>query len=178
VTGVRLFAALELPGDVRAALSSWAARVSSREPAVRLVSTDALHVTLVFLGSQAEFELEDIGRAVIGEARPIGPLAVTDAAWLPPRTPRVLVADLIEEADRLARLQADLVEALSAWHEPEERAFRPHVTVARMRRGERVSLREVPAPPRLVFEAAALVLYRSYASRDGSIYEPVARIAL
>lgn len=175
---VRLFAALELPGEVRAALASWGARVAAREPAVRLVSTEALHVTLVFLGAQPESDLEAIGRAVVGEARPLDPLAVSAAAWWPPQRPGVLVADLIEDGDRLSGLQADLVDALALWHEPEERAYRPHVTVARVRRGQRIAVRAVPAPPRLIFDAVALVLLRSCAEPGGSRYEAVARIAL
>jgi len=178
VSGLRLFAALELPGEVRAALASWGARVSAREPAVRLVPADALHVTLVFLGEQPESALVAIGRAVVSEARSLGPLRVSAAAWLPPRRPGVLIADLVEEGDRLAKLQTNLSVALSPWHEPETRDYRPHVTVARVRRGERISLKQVAAPPRLVFEARALTLYRSFAERGGSRYEAVARIPL
>lgn len=175
MTGVRLFAALELPGEVRAALASWGARVSAREPAVRLMPTDALHVTLVFLGSQDPDELDSIGRAVVAAARPLETLAVSEAAWLPPRRPGVLVADLVEEGSALAALRTDLVAALAPWHEPEERAFRPHVTVARVRRGERIGARGVPAPPHLTFGATALVLYRSHLEPGGSRYEAVAR---
>lgn len=175
---MRLFAALELPGEVRAALVSWGARVSAREPAVRLVQADALHVTLVFLGEQPESELGAIGRTVVSQVRSLGPLQVGAAAWLPARRPGVLVADLGEEGDRLAKLQADLGAALSAWHEPGTRDYRPHVTVARVRRGERISGGEVAAPPRLVFEPVALALYRSFAQRGGSRYEAVARIPL
>lgn len=174
----RLFAALELPGEVRSALSSWAARVSAREPAVRLVSTDALHVTLVFLGTQPLERAEAIGRTLIAQARPLDSLAVSGAAWLPERRPGVLVADLVEDGDRLAGLQADLAGALAPWAEPERRAYRPHVTMARVGRGERIGQREVPAPPRLVFDPAALVLYRSHPEPGGSRYEPLARIAL
>ncbi|MFL5843898.1 MAG: RNA 2',3'-cyclic phosphodiesterase [Solirubrobacteraceae bacterium] len=174
----RLFAGLELPGEIRAALSSWGARVSAREPAARLVSTDALHLTLVFLGAQQERDVESIGRAVVGEARRLDPLAVSGAAWLPPRRPGVLVADVSEDGDRLAALQADLADLLSPWHEPEERPFRPHVTVARVRHGQRIAQREVPAPPRLTFDATALVLYRSHPGPQGSRYEAVARIEL
>lgn len=175
---VRLFAALELPGEVRAALASWGARVAAREPAVRLVSTEALHVTLVFLGAQPESELEAIGQAVASEARPLDPLAVSAAAWLPPRRPGVLVADLVEDGDRLSELQAGLTAALAPWHEPEDRGYRPHVTVARVRRGQRIAVRDVPAPPRLIFDAAALVFYRSLATPEGSRYEAVARTRL
>jgi 2'-5' RNA ligase len=164
-----------LPGETRAALASWAARVSAREPAVRLVPTESLHVTLVFLGTQDDADVEAIGRAVIGEARPLDPLAVSAAAWLPARRPGVLVADLIEDGTRLAELQAGVAAALSPWHEPEERAVRPHVTVARVRRGERIGARAVADPPRLIFDATALVLYRS---QPGSVYESLARIPL
>lgn len=168
----RLFAALELPGDVRAALASWGARVSAREQAVRLVPTESLHVTLVFLGAQDD--VEAIGAAVASSAGPVGPLAISEAAWLPPRRPGVLVADLRSESS-LTALHERVVAALAPWHEPEERAFRPHVTVARVRSGERIAARSVPEPPRLRFAAAALVLYRSH---PGSRYEPVVRVAL
>lgn len=178
MSGVRLFAALELPGEVRSALASWAARVSAREPAVRLVSTETLHLTLVFLGSQRGDDLDAIGRAVVSEARGLDPLAVSGAGWLPPRRPGVLVAGLVEDGERLAGLQADLAEALSPWREPEARGFRPHVTVARVRRGERLARREVAPPPRLIFDATALVLYRSRPGPGGSRYEAVARAEL
>jgi 2'-5' RNA ligase len=172
---VRLFAALELPGDARAALTSWAARVSAREPAIRLVPTAALHVTLAFLGEQDEADADAIARAVLAEARPLGELAVTEAAWLPPHRPGVLVADLAEDGERLAALHAALDRALAPWCEPEDRAYRPHVTVARIRRGERISARTVAAPPRLRFVPTAIGLYRSYPS---SRYEPIARCPL
>lgn len=175
---MRLFAGLELPGEVRSALASWAARVSARERMVRLISTDALHVTLVFLGAQPVSELEAIGQTVVSEARPLEPLAVRNAAWLPPQRPAVLVADLIEDGDRLATLHADLTAALLPWHEPEERSFRPHVTVARVRRGQRLPVGDVVTPPRLIFDAAALVLFQSFAEPGGSRYEAVARVAL
>lgn len=175
MSGPRLFAALELPGGTRAALASWGARVSARWPGVRLVPADALHVTLVFLGEQPEAQLGAIGRAVVSEARTLGPLSVGGAAWLPPRRPGVLAAELVEDGSRLADLQAGLTEALAPWHEPETRAYRPHVTVARMRRGEKLSRPEVPAPPRLVFDPSALVLYRSLEGPGDRRYHPLAR---
>lgn len=149
--------------------------MSAREPAIRLVSPESLHVTLVFLGSQEESQADAIAEAVVAQARPLDPLAVLEAAWLPPRRPGVLVADLVEDGTRLADLQAGLAAALAPWHEPEQRAFRPHVTVARVRRGERIAAREVAAPPRLIFNAVALVLYRSHTGREGARYEPLAR---
>ena len=176
---VRLFAALELPGEARAALASWAARVAGREPAVRLVPVASLHVTLVFLGAQPVGEVAAIAEAVTASARPLGPLEISRAAWLPPRRPGVLVADLAEAggAGALTALQSGLAEALTPWHEPEARGFRPHVTVARVRRGPRIAASaRVADPPALSFPPSGLVLYRSLlGGEDGPVYEAVAR---
>ena len=173
----RLFAALELPGEVRAALAAWGARAAGPEPAIRLVAGDALHVTLVFLGERAPEEVAAIAAAVVGAVRPLDPLRVAGAAWLPPRRPGVLVADL-EAAAGLMALQAALVGALAPWHEPERRGFRPHVTVARVRRNGSIARRDVLAPPALHFAPTALVLYRSHLGPGGSSYEAVASAPL
>lgn len=171
---VRLFAALELPADVRAALHGWAVEVGGREPVLRILAPEALHVTLVFLGWQSDDVVDEIGAAVRAAARPLPQLAVTGAAWLPPRRPGVLVADL-KPSFSLDEMQGELLDGLTAYHEPETRPFRPHVTVARVPRGKRVGEREVVAPPTVVFHSAGLVLYRSRLGRGGATYEAILR---
>jgi 2'-5' RNA ligase len=170
---IRLFAGLSLPGEVRSALSSWAARSVGREEAVRLLPAESLHVTLVFLGGQEESHVEAISAAVVSAARPLPPLTVTGAAWLPPRRPGVLVADL-SLPDELTALHRELVAALAPWHEPDTRPYRPHVTVGRVRRQQRISARDVLEPPALEFSAPELVLWRSLAEPGGSRYDPLA----
>ena len=71
--------------------------------------------------------------------------------------------------------QDDLVDGLTAYHEPETRPFRPHVTVARVPRGKRVSAGHLEDPPALRFSSTGLVLYRSQLGRGGARYEPVVR---
>ena len=171
---VRLFAALELPEEVRAELHAWGARVAADEPALRLLEPEALHVTLVFLGWQPVDVMEEIGAAVRAAARPLPQLAVTGAAWLPPRRPGVLVAEL-KPSFSIDELQGELVDGLTAYHEPEDRPFRPHVTVARVRRGARLRASDIPEPPQLRFHSAGLVLYRSQLGRGGARYEVVVR---
>ena len=60
--------------------------------------------------------------------------------------------------------------------EPERRPLRPHVTVARARRGERLRATELPPPPQLTFAPAALALYRSHTGAGGARYEALARV--
>ena len=172
---VRLFAALELPDAARLPLAAWAAALPE-DPALRIVPAENLHVTLVFLGAQDPADADALAAAVGSAARPLPALTVTGSAWLPARRPGVLVADLAAP-DELVELHAGLLGALASWHEPEARPLRPHVTVARVRRGQRPRI-VAPEMPSLSFAASALVLYRSQPTRGGVRYEPLARFAL
>jgi RNA 2',3'-cyclic 3'-phosphodiesterase len=90
------------------------------------------------------------------------------------------VVDLEDEAGTLAETQRCVVEALAAGigHEPDSRPFRPHVTVARVRRGTGRPAGDLPEPPRIAFAGEALTLYRSQLGRGGARYEALARAAL
>jgi 2'-5' RNA ligase len=140
------------------------------------VPRESLHVTLAFLGEQPD---PDAIAAAVGAIapRPV-PLALAAPAWLPPRRPRVLALDLHDPSGACARLQAEVSEALRSVYTPEKRAFRPHVTVARVRKGARVDTAMPAAPARRTFAAAALTLYRSRLSPHGARYEAVARTPL
>ena len=175
---MRLFVALDLPADVRAALAAWADRAAP--DAVRRVPAANLHVTLAFLGSRTAEEADAVAALLPGLVRPLDALHAAGALWLPPRRPGVLTVAL-QADDALAQLRAELVAALTAaiGFEDERRAFRPHVTVGRVPRDGRIDTRrELEAPPPLSFRAPALVLYRSHAARGGARYEPLARAAL
>jgi RNA 2',3'-cyclic 3'-phosphodiesterase len=171
---MRLFVALELPAAARAALAAWADAVAPA--AMRRAPAENLHVTLAFLGARAPADAEAVGALLAGLARPLGPLAVEGPLWLPPRRPGVLAVAL-GAGPALAELHAELVTALAGaiGFEPERRALRPHVTVARARREARLRAVELDPPPALRFEAEALVLHRSHTGTGGARYEALAR---
>jgi 2'-5' RNA ligase len=177
---IRLFVALDLPDDLRESLGAWAAERAQALPALRLIPARYLHVTLCFLGWRRAGEVGHVGRVGLAPAEPVGELAVGEAIWLPPRGPRVLAVELEDPEARLGALQARVSEALaaSAGYEPESRPFRAHVTVARVRRGERVRRQELPPPPGGRFTPPAVTLYRSRLSRAGAEYEALARAEL
>jgi 2'-5' RNA ligase len=176
---MRLFVALDLPADARAALAAWAA--TAVPAAVRRVPEANLHVTLAFLGVRSEPEAGAAGALLAGLARPLAPLHSAGALWLPPRRPGVLAVALRAGQD-LVSLQADLVAGLASaiGFEAERRPFAPHVTVGRVRRGTPVDARRAldPAAPELAFAPAALTLYRSHTGAGGARYEPLARADL
>lgn len=176
IATARLFVALDLPDDVRAALAAWGGREVARDPeALRAVRPEGLHVTLCFLGDRSEEEIPEIARIVADRVRPVGELAIAGGAWLPPRRPGVLVADVADPSGRLAEVQASLAGALEAAgvYAPERRAFRPHVTVARVRRGARPHRRDPETPPARAFAGEAIRLYRSRPGPGGSRYLPL-----
>ena len=179
MSGGRLFVALDLPADVRAALCRWCDRVA---PAgVRRVPAVNLHVTLAFLGSRSAEEAAAVASllAELAGSDPPGELTTADALWLPPRRPGVLTVALSGSAG-LAALQAAVVAALvdAIGFEPERRPFRPHVTVGRVARGTSVRTVELEPPAALSFAAEALTLYRSHTGAGGARYEPLARRAV
>jgi RNA 2',3'-cyclic 3'-phosphodiesterase len=170
---IRLFVALELPDAVRAALVRW--RDSALVPALRPVPGESLHVTLCFLGSLPSADVPAIGDAcavaVAGE-RPL-PLAVGSVAWLPRGRPQVLSVAIDDPSGELAHRQAALSGVLVAggWYRPESRPFLAHVTVARVRRGERLRAAQLVAPPELGFSASRVTLFRSHLGAGGVRYE-------
>jgi 2'-5' RNA ligase len=187
---LRLFAALDLPDDVRDVVTAWRAPLLEGEPRLlRPVAPEALHVTLCFLGLLDAGDVEAIGAAMVAAAgdEPLDALARSGALWLPRRALRVLAVGLVDGDGALSRLQARVAGALTAggWFAPEARPFLPHVTVARVRaRGSERAARELaraplPQVPPLAFAGAAVTLYRSHLGGGRGVrYEPLARAAL
>jgi RNA 2',3'-cyclic 3'-phosphodiesterase len=178
---VRLFVALELPDPVREQLVAWQSRALHGVEGIRRTPADHLHVTLCFLGSRYESEVDQIRAACeVLAAYPAPELRGAEALWLPVRRPRVLAVEFTDAARALARVHAALSEVLSAggWYEPEARPYLPHVTVARLARNTRVPRRMLPEPPELLFRGSRVTLYRSRLSRSGARYEPLGAVEL
>jgi 2'-5' RNA ligase len=173
----RLFAALDLPQPARDALAAWARDVVGDREDLRLVAPESLHVTLCFLGGRPEADAARIGELVAACAAPAAGLGLGEAVWFAPRRPRVLVVAVVDAEGSLAALQGRVSEVLAAGagFEPEARAYSPHVTVARVRRGARVRPQALEPPPPLAFDGAAVTLYRSRPGPGGARYEPVSR---
>jgi 2'-5' RNA ligase len=177
----RLFAALELPADVRGALGAFGRAAADGDFALRAVSDDALHVTLAFLGHRPlddiPFASEAVRSAVAG---PVAALSLGEPLWLAPRRPHVLTVEVVDGDGALVALQERVVTALvdAVDYTPDRRRFRPHVTVARVRHGAAPRRRGLPEGPRAEFAGAAVALYRSWLGGGPARYEPLDRVGL
>jgi RNA 2',3'-cyclic 3'-phosphodiesterase len=177
----RMFLALDLPEDARDRLVEWRDVILDGRRDVRPVRPEALHVTLVFLGWQDESAAERIADAAFG-ALPAAPpprLAADGVRPLPPRDPRLFALDLDDEDGRSTALQSAVSDAVEAggWYRPEKRPFWPHITLARVKRGQRrvPAPPDSPPPPAEPFDAEVVTLYRSTLRPQGALYEPLAR---
>ncbi len=132
----RLFVALDLPPDVRAGLAEWQRGLT--DPALRVVPAENLHITLVFLGWQAEKDFERIADAALDRDAP--PPQAPEVELLPEpvgrppgRRPRLFAIEA--RAPGVEELQAQVEGRLeqARFHKPEKRPFWTHLTVARVK---------------------------------------------
>jgi 2'-5' RNA ligase len=132
---VRLFFALELPPEVKRALGKL--RPSVDDSSYRWVDPASMHLTLAFLGEQPAARLDaldEVGSAAASASRP-GVLRLGAPGTFGGRNaPRVLWVGLDGDLDALGAIQARLDRGLRhAGFELEERAYSPHITLARRR---------------------------------------------
>jgi 2'-5' RNA ligase len=174
----RLFLALEVPQPARDALAAWRDELVAGRADLRPVAPQALHLTLVFLGWQAESDVSRIAELAAGAAEGLAPtsLTPTEVKPIPPRRPRLFALDLVEEAGAATAVHEALSRALedAGLYRPEKRPFWPHITLARIKRGARADPLEpgsLPPP----FEAAELTLYRSTLRPQGAVYDALWR---
>ncbi len=183
----RLFVALDLPQWVRSEIASWGER-ELRDPALRPVAEESLHITLAFLGSRPEREVAKIAAIVAKCVSPAPELVVGEVEPRPLRG-RARVYALPVRSEGTVSLQANLRARLVAagLHEDEGRPFWPHVTVARVRAEGRGSRRPaaVAKPPRSVppellrpLRCVRLALYLSELQPGGARYTPLAQVDL
>jgi 2'-5' RNA ligase len=187
----RLFAALDLPDEVRDRLDAWSARELT-DSALRPVRAESLHMTVCFLGwtpPERVEEAQDVIQAI--EPRPVKVRFLRNPVAKPPRRPSLFAIEAeAPEAVILAGEVSARYRELGLAKE-EKRPFWPHVTVARVRAEKtkggsrrRRPLRVERLPGSLPedlggeFSAVRLCLYRSMMRRDGSQYVPLCNLNL
>lgn len=176
---MRLFAAVPLPEPARTEVAALLERLRGHDLPVRWVGDQGLHLTLKFFGEVAAERLEVIEEAIrlaYAGAEPL-PMQLGELGAFPgPGRPRVLWVGL--EAPPALELLQDRLERQCAdiGFPPEGVPFRPHVTLGRVREGQRCPLRTVEAAAgeveQVPFLADRLVLYESIPTGGRPRYEP------
>jgi RNA 2',3'-cyclic 3'-phosphodiesterase len=172
---LRLFAAVEIPEEIRGALADSVTPVRERFPKARWVPLQNQHVTVKFLGPTYP-RLVDWVTATVGQVAsrhaPLTTRVEGLGAFPNARRARVLWAGLDDTERHLERLAASLDEALAKEFTPEKRAFTAHLTVARFDPPVGLEPREVAFESE-AFEIDRIVLFRSHLRRPAPVYEPI-----
>ena len=184
---MRLFLAINLPDDERAAIDAAAAPLREATSAVSWTKPALMHVTLKFLGEQDDAQAARIAErlgAVTAAHRPV-PLEIDGFGAFPSwRAPKVVWVGIADEP-KLELLHHDVEsECAALGFELEGRPFRPHVTIGRVRK-------PIPSPEAKALAAAARAvafrteviassvdLMRSTLAPGGSRYDIVAALPL
>jgi 2'-5' RNA ligase len=184
---LRTFIALDLDAIILDGLAEVRDDLADHVEKARWTERQNLHVTLHFLGDVAAemaHEVCDIVQNVASQFEPFD-FDVRGAVVTPPRgLPRMVWANIVDPTGELVALHDAVTSQLTGLGlREEERGYKPHITLAR--------IRFVRNPYRLHDAAAAwhdrdfgvqhvdeLVVYSSHLTKEGPLYTPMSHAML
>ena len=185
---MRLFIALDIPAEIRKRISEFMERARGYAPNARWARVEGLHITLKFIGWFDDARVDEIKRALsAARSQPIE-VSFENAGFFPgEKSPRVFWIG-VKSSEALPALASTIDEATQKLGiAKEERAFSPHLTLARAGSGSGASQKLKGLPPFLRSEASLnfgtmtareFWLYQSELARGGSKYTKLQRFAL
>jgi RNA 2',3'-cyclic 3'-phosphodiesterase len=195
---MRIFVGIDLDPEVRAKISRFLDGVRGFAPDVRWVRPESLHVTLKFIGEQKPERVEAIRNVLCQVEGQSMEIRFAGYGVFPtPKSPRVFWIG-IHAGDPLAALAGAVDKVTSELGIPrEERAFSPHLTLARgagrgggapgWRKGDRANSDFAVLQKRLAemseldfgaMTAREFCLYQSQLSPGGSKYTKLEKFGL
>jgi 2'-5' RNA ligase len=183
MSAIRAFLAVEIGGSARRAAAVAARRLARevRGREVRWARPETYHLTLRFLGEIAEEQVAPLAARVAETVADLAPFdlrlgALT--AFPSPRRPRVVAVTVEPEAPLAALARRVEAAVIHAGLPGEDRAFRPHLTLGRVRDRAHPDLGAAEPLEASPFRVAEVVLFASDLRTDGAVHTPLERIAL
>ena len=128
----RLFVAIELPPDVKESLVALKTHI----PTARWLNPEQMHLTLRFLGEVPDDRVETVKSTLETVQSPCFDLKLRGVGRFPPqkkKAPRVLWVGIVSQPT-LMDLQEKIENELRlARFPPDNKAFHPHITLARLK---------------------------------------------
>jgi RNA 2',3'-cyclic 3'-phosphodiesterase len=184
---VRLFIAINLPESERQAIHHATAPLREAAGSVTWVAPECIHITMKFLGEQTPDAVGPVREALAPVARRFHPLRLQLSgigAFPHLRAPRIFWMGIGNDP-KLELLHHDLeVACQTLGHDVEGRAFRPHVTLGRVKR--EISSEQVGQLARLAanvryaaaVDAGSIDVMQSELSSHGPRYTVLAAVPL
>ncbi|HAL62301.1 MAG TPA: RNA 2',3'-cyclic phosphodiesterase [Chloroflexi bacterium] len=146
---IRAFVAIELSAGIKSELTQVQEMLKEKiaTPHLRWVDPANVHLTLKFLGNVPLDRIQEITAALREACAGLSPfvMEVSGLGCFPTtNNPRVIWVGVQEETGRLKRLQERVEGSLAALgFKPEGRAFHPHLTLGRVRKGAHAGARRI-----------------------------------
>jgi len=176
-----LFFAIAAPAELRAAAVRLQDEARRAFGAGRFPAPDGLHITLAFLGRTEPGQVPALLSLAARVAGPSCGFSVSSAGtggFPRPGRARVLWLGFAPQPS-LGALAGRLRAALKAAGVPfDEKAFMPHLTLARFKEPVDLDRAAFPAPEPVAFRVGAISLFRSVAEPQGSRYELLGSVPL
>lgn len=181
---MRSFLAVDPPREIIDAIVTIQDRLRKAiQGDIRWVRPQGIHLTLKFFGTISESDVANISRVVEDTTSTIAPftLGIKRVGAFPDvKRPRVLWLGMDGDVDILIRLQKEVDAELHKYgFEKEDRPFRPHLTLARIKdpRGL-IGLAKIMEKRENYeagsFSAAGLNLFKSELTPKGAVYTKLA----
>ena len=181
----RIFCAAELPDQVRARLQEHIQRLCKDVPEVAASwsRVENIHLTLKFFGNVELDKLPTISAAASRTVKDFSAFQISigkTGVFPRPSRAQVLWIGVSDPSGKLSALQQRFEDECAAeGFAKEDRAFRPHLTMARIRKPEgarrladaHLSIRFESVPVKLT----ELIIFRSELSSKGSKYTPISK---
>lgn len=181
----RTFCAIELGAEVRAGLHDHARRVREAVPdaSASWSKPENVHLTLKFFGNVPTKNLPGISAAATRAAKEFSPFQIKiggTGVFPKASRPQVLWIGVEDRSGRLVELQRRMEDEFAVeGFAKENRAYKPHLTIARLRRPEGArELAEIHLQTNFGFveiRVNEFVIFRSQLSPKGSIYTVISK---
>jgi 2'-5' RNA ligase len=183
---MRTFIAIEIPSEIKSALGALQTDLRRAGADVSWTKPDNFHLTLIFLGEVDESRIGEVEKVCVSSAAEFKPftLSLNGTGVFPnARQPRVLWAGLAGEIENVVEMRRRLDDGLALiGFEREETAFRPHLTIGRVKSNKKtrelLALADTHQLPRSSFEVTEIVLMKSELLPAGARYTVMARASL
>lgn len=173
---VRVFIAIDIPDEIRARMNEVQDRLRSSAAKMTFVEPSNTHMTLKFIGEVDLRTLEKIRVSFAALRFDPFQVEISGVSLNPQKRPRIVWAEG-EDAGCGARIQVEIDEMLSVYGiGRESRPFRPHVTLARIKKYDpslRSAVREIEKVSFGTFCVDRIRLKESTLTPDGPLYTTI-----
>ncbi|HTY61096.1 MAG TPA: RNA 2',3'-cyclic phosphodiesterase [Acidobacteriota bacterium] len=183
---MRTFIAIPLPNESQVILDQMQQSLRTCKADVRWVAIPSIHLTLKFLGEVDPEAIPKLSEKLQEESKNLRPfeLSLQGLGCFPnARNPRVVWCGIEGATDSLLRLQAAVESASTKLgFAPENRSFRPHLTLGRVQGRKNLPLLadRIAADSDLAcgFRADRFHIYKSTLKPQGAVYTVLNTIVL